>query len=186
MNISNAEKVPGWMDQPDLMWLAEQASKRTRILEVGSWMGRSTRALADNTLGTIIAVDTWRGSDEEEHKATLEGKSDSWLMDEFRRNMLGVTPGKVTTFRDTSVNAAAYFHHMGVTFDMIFLDASHDYDNVRADILAWLPLVERGGIISGHDYSPNWLGVVKAVNELIGGVKKSDGFIWYMENSNAR
>jgi hypothetical protein len=32
----------------------------------------------------------------------------------------------------------------------------------------WLPKVKRGGVLSGHDYSLAFFGVVEAVNEIIG------------------
>ena len=39
------------------------------------------------------------------------------------------------------------------SLDFIFIDASHDYQNVYDDIKAWFPKVKKSGIISGHDYS---------------------------------
>jgi hypothetical protein len=44
----------------------------------------------------------------------------------------------------------------------------HDYENVKADILAWKPKVKPGGIMAGHDYGPHAPGVIKAVNEVFG------------------
>ena len=61
-DITNALKVPGWMWQHELQWLADQATRYSKIVEIGSWRGRSTRALADNTPGTVTAVDGFVGS----------------------------------------------------------------------------------------------------------------------------
>jgi len=53
-------------------------------------------------------------------------------------------------------------------FDLVFIDADHRYDGALADVKAWLPLVRKGGIISGHDYKPSHLGVMKAIDEVVG------------------
>ena len=50
-------------------------------------------------------------------------------------------------------------------FDIVYIDGSHEYEHVKADIEAWLPKVRKGGYICGDDYSPGWQGVVKAVDE---------------------
>ena len=55
------------------------------------------------------------------------------------------------------------------SLDFVFVDAAHDYDNVKADIIAWLPKVKPGGIMAGHDYEVDYKnGVVKAVDEAFG------------------
>jgi hypothetical protein len=48
----------------------------------------------------------------------------------------------------------------------VYIDASHDYESVKEDIIAWLPKVKKGGIICGDDYTPGWPGVMRAVNEV--------------------
>jgi hypothetical protein len=46
----------------ELRFLAEHANKSKVIIEAGSYLGRSTRALADNTTWSCIhAVDPWDG-----------------------------------------------------------------------------------------------------------------------------
>jgi len=59
---------------------------------------------------------------------------------------------------------------MRLPLDIVYLDGLHDYENVRDDIRRWLPLVTRGGIISGHDYSHGrgHGGVIQAVDEAFG------------------
>ena len=68
------------------------------------------------------------------------------------------------------------------SLDFVFIDANHAYEFVMADIEAWLPKVEFGGIIAGHDYvnKPNY-GVTKAVNEVFGNEFRVDkkSKIWY-------
>lgn len=177
-NLENALQIPGWTNPAELQWLAEQAQQHLRIAEIGSWKGRSTRALADNVRrgGSVWAVDTWKGTAEDGHSKELDGKPESWLLDEFFRNTRG--PFNIHTCQLPSTIAAKNFGEYGVRFDMIFIDAAHDYDNVKADILAWRPLLRPGGLLCGHDYDAGRPGVVKAVRELIPERGRAAGSIW--------
>jgi len=38
------------------------------------------------------------------------------------------------------------------SIDFIYIDASHDYENVKNDLIHWYPKVKIGGVIAGHDY----------------------------------
>lgn len=184
MNLENALKIPGWTSELELTWLAEKATwcraggRCSLIAEIGSWKGRSTRAMADNTTGMVYAVDTFKGTPEDGHFKELAGKPEDWLIDEFVHNMDGAENYDV--FQMPSVEAARMFDKP--TFDMIFIDAAHDYDNVKADILAWRPLLKPGGLFCGHDFDAGRPGVVRAVRELIRNPKMAGaGSIWYEE-----
>ena len=57
------------------------------------------------------------------------------------------------------------------SLDFVFIDASHEYEHVKADILKWYPKVKNGGVLAGHDCYPNnpeFGGVYKAVTEIFG------------------
>src|ERR1700675_3912056 len=85
MNLERALKTDGWMSEPELCWLSEQA-QHGDVVEIGSWMGRTTRALADNKLdGQIYAIDTWEGS--EENQEFLKDKPKDYLFHQFCDNL---------------------------------------------------------------------------------------------------
>ena len=70
------------------------------------------------------------------------------------------------------------------SFDLVFLDAVHIYDCIAADIDAWLPKVRKGGILSGHDYTPLDTyknGVKQAVDERFGERVNTDvDAVWWV------
>jgi predicted O-methyltransferase YrrM len=52
------------------------------------------------------------------------------------------------------------------TVDLVFVDASHAYEYARCDTLNALKLLRpQGGLIAWHDYSTDWPGVIRALNE---------------------
>ena len=167
INIDNALKINGWMTTTELSYLAGLASRSLFIAEVGSYKGRSARAMADNLhpSGVIFCIDTWN-----------EGET------EFDNN-LSDSSGIIKVKMD-SRRAAATFAKAGITFSLIFIDATHDYENVKADILAWRPLLHAGGVLCGHDfYNPSWPDVKKAVRELIPKFRVVDA-IWTTEEES--
>ena len=80
-----------------------------------------------------------------------------------------------TPIRKTSLDAAELYTDSSL--DFVFIDAAHDYKNVRADILAWKEKVKPGGILSGHDYP--CADVQRAVHELLVSVEVI-GQCWYI------
>jgi glycosyltransferase involved in cell wall biosynthesis len=104
-------------------------------------------------------VDTWKGSIE--HTA-YDVITEEKLYDVFLSN---IEPVKqvVNPIRMTSVEASKLYEDNSL--DFVFIDASHEYEDVKADILAWLPKVKIGGILAGHDYD-TFEGVNRAVDEI--------------------
>lgn len=187
VDISKAEQCDGFMSSTELKWLAENAKNKEVIIEIGSWHGRSTRALADNTEGTIYAIDHWLGSEVERttnHASAALNEGDHAFM-EFCDNLKDhILTGRVRPIRMSSKNAARVLKDSGTQADMIFIDAGHTKEEVLEDISLWLPLVKEGGVICGHDYYHNgehWPGVQQAVDEVFGQRGKDMG--WLPDNS---
>lgn len=170
MTIERALAVEGWMSYSELTYLACTAEKSPMILEIGSWLGRSTCALAANTTGTVWAVDTWEGTAEQGFTVDKEQ-----LFSEFLHNTSGLPIVPVMQHSRLAVRQLSRLR-----FDMIFIDAAHDYESVKSDISTYFPLLRRGGIICGHDHHNNWPGVKQAVGELLPVYKVIDT-IWTSE-----
>eukprot|EP00929_Paragymnodinium_shiwhaense_P094292 TRINITY_DN54780_c0_g1_i1.p1 TRINITY_DN54780_c0_g1~~TRINITY_DN54780_c0_g1_i1.p1 ORF type:complete len:427 (+),score=35.13 TRINITY_DN54780_c0_g1_i1:40-1320(+) len=66
--------------------------------------------------------------------------------------------------------AASYSEHLKRSgwdeIDVLFVDGAHDYENAYTDIKLWMPRVGKVGCVAGHDFSPGWPGVGRAVFEL--------------------
>lgn len=172
IDVSGAEALPGWMSREELEWLADTARRCERIVEVGSWKGRSTKALALHTPGVVYAVDHWCGSvdDEPEVKQEIAARGPDGLYAEFASNLdAELRAGKVIPIRAESREAVALVLNAlaGRLADLVFLDGDHAFEAVKRDIEDYRPLVRRGGLLAGHDYSLAWIGVVDAVEMLL-------------------
>lgn len=65
------------------------------------------------------------------------------------------------------------------SLDFVFIDADHSYEAVRTDIAMWRSKVRPGGWLGGHDYSPKFPGVIKAVDQLYADrLQTLPGAIW--------
>ena len=144
-----------------------------KIVEVGSWKGKSTAFLLVEAWNKsprieIYAVDTWLGSEEHAGEECIKNGT---LYDEFLANVKPVSR-QLVPLRMTSLKGANFFPDQ--CLDSVFIDAAHDYENLKADIAAWLPKVKKGGIIAGHDYMCGWPGVDRAVAEAFNSVDFQD------------
>jgi hypothetical protein len=174
------DQVQGWCD---FEWLyREMANKYNngKVAEVGVWKGRSLLYLAEQMFnrygggyGCLFGIDTWAGSDETEHQNYIQsiGGQDSFYQ-EFLNNIKDVE-GNIIPLRGKSTEVAKLFPDG--YFDFVFLDASHDYENVKADLIAWKSKIKFGGTFAGHDIE--WMPVEKAVREIIPNYNKQ-GSCW--------
>lgn len=147
------------------------------IIEVGTWKGLSAINMAthcknNNKNVNVYCVDTWLGALEfwDDLKATSERNlllknGYPQIYYQFLSNVVHhEVQDYITPFPTTSLIAARYFKKHNIKSKLIYIDASHDYDDVIIDLENYYPLLENGGIIFGDDYEA-WVDVKQAVKD---------------------
>ena len=169
----------GWFGNEEPL-LALMTNRAPRVaIEVGSWLGCSTRFIASHLPegGKLYAVDTWRGSPGE--VVHMEDPRLPNLYQLFLSNVkhAGLTE-VIVPMRMRSLEAS---RALAIQADLIYLDASHETENVYQDIIAWHPHLSPGGVLCGDDWS--WpsvrKGVNKAADELKCQVLTAQNFWWF-------
>lgn len=158
----------GWMSLEELRWLYDQAKSANVVVEIGSWMGRSTHAFL-STGKPVVAVDHFKGSVsqiEDVHKWAAMND----LYQAFKLNV-GHFPN-LTVMRMDSPRASEFFKDRSI--DMVFIDGDHEYGMVKRDIEAWMPKCRT--LLCGHDRGENGVPHVLAESGLP--VKDEAGCIW--------
>jgi len=158
-------EIPGWFAYEDLYnEMVENARGGETFVEVGAWLGKSTNHLATKIKESgkdikFTAVDTWKGTEDEElHQNIVNAYSGDIFYEFIDNTVLSNNFGTFDTIKDTSHNAANQFQNNSI--DFIMIDAGHSYEDVKDDIHFWYNKVKPGGIISGDDY-----GVFSGVNQ---------------------
>jgi cephalosporin hydroxylase len=168
-----------WFTYPNLYSrFVRELPSGSKIVEVGCWKGKSIAYLAVEIVNSkkdikVDGVDTWTGSlDEEYHQNDTYVKTKT-LYQLFLSNISSVSH-IVNPVRMASVDAAKQYDDNSL--DVVFIDAGHSYEDVKADIAAWMPKVKHGGYLSGHDYP--WSAndsVKRAVDESVSGIEVTEG-----------
>jgi predicted O-methyltransferase YrrM len=133
------------------------------FIELGSWMGESAisiaRAIPEN--GILYCVDTWMGSKEHANDPKL-----LTLYNQFLSNIVHTgLKNKVVPIQMRTDEAITYFYMNNILADAIYIDASHEYEDVVKDIENYWPIVRPGGVLCGDDH--DWPDVKKAVDEFL-------------------
>lgn len=141
------------------------------MAEIGVYLGESTVLFAKcGKFQTIYAIDIWKNGFDPASKIS-EGRDMALVEADFDDKIKGYP--SIKKMKMLSVEAASMIEDESL--DLIYIDGSHLYEDVKADILAWTPKVKIGGIISGHDYTLSYKHgkqVTQAVNELLGTPEK--------------
>lgn len=164
--IESAYLVPGWCWPRELDAIYDFCVGGRLHIEVGSFCGRSllTAACAMGERGKVVVIDPLKL---DEVKYSIP--SVQWVQDVFSatvKAVKGFRPDVAIEHMPTpSTDAARTWKRPASS---IYLDGEHTYAEVLADLEAWYPLVEHGGVFFGHDYCAAELGVIEAVEEFFG------------------
>ena len=135
--------------------LAETESLPFPCVEIGSYRGVTTTFMASHTKRKVIAIDPfigWGGCDED-----------------MRICLANTRPHQnVCHIRMTSGSAAAEIAQAS----FVFIDAVHDYANVRHDLAVYSRKIVSLGIVALHDTdNPSFAGTRRAVFEFLSNVR---------------
>jgi SAM-dependent methyltransferase len=162
------QRVEGWL-YIDEAWALHEAvrgfpadTKPLTIVEIGSWKGRSTIALALGIQargdGKVFAIDP--------HTGTSDGPEvgPASTVTDFRKNIEAASVQDVVELMLTaSHEARPRFDNQSV--DVLFVDGSHHYEDVRRDIIEWQSALKHTASVAFND--PSVPGVYQALRELV-------------------
>lgn len=164
-----------WYSQNKLVELSALAVRAKNapgdFIEIGSWEGRSTIAIASAIGKRILyAVDTWAGSPGHESESLA-----------ISRDIFGTF--KANTARYKNIHPIKMSWQKFVTIAppriaFLHIDGDHSYHDVRDCISEFIPRMMPGAIICGHDYWNHFPGVIRAVDELLPDAEKSEE-LWF-------
>lgn len=142
-----------WIDQAPynthflgFIGLLQHIGKRESILEIGTYKGESTSIIAaTGYYDKIYTCDI-----------TNHAKFDIFSTFDNIQSITGDSDTVIHSFDDNSL-------------DVIYIDGSHEYEQVCRDIDNSLLKIKKGGFICGHDYQKDaWPEVYQAVTERFG------------------
>jgi predicted O-methyltransferase YrrM len=145
----------------ELGWLYDTISQSKSHAEIGTYCGRSLLASCAGMqrFSEVVSVDDGSIWQNRNWVQTVQHATVDLLPDHVW----------VKNFAMHSQDAARECHRTGLRFDSVFIDADHNYAECKADIEAWRTLLKPAGLICGHDYWTQDVGVMDAVNEAFEG-----------------
>lgn len=144
--------VEGWLTEAQAQRLdrcARAVAAGGRIVEIGSFRGRSTivlaRASGDGV--EVVAIDPHLGSDRGPQEIAARPELGERDVLEFRANLErhGVA-GRVRHVRARSAQAP-----LEAPIDVLFVDGAHRFGPARGDLARWGAAVRDGGTLLVHD-----------------------------------
>jgi len=155
-----------------LAFVKENYKHPLKVAEIGVAEGLHAIELYENlNIDRLILIDIWSiytvryniaASVHELVKSELTANFISYY-DKVKN--LFANKNNVDIIKGASLEVAQNFEDN--SFDFVYIDASHDYKDVLADLECWYAKVKPGGVLAGHDYCLVWDEVKLAVDEFV-------------------
>jgi predicted O-methyltransferase YrrM len=173
------QDLQGGSDDGFLAKLINEPQARI-LIEVGCWKGANAIRMASllkqqGADAAVICVDTWLGSVEH-----WEGSVRGWDIRPFLRNgyprlyyqflanvLHGGCEQLIVPLPNTSSNTAHWLQRQRIAADFIYIDGSHEEEDVYHDLCSYWKLLKPGGVLAGDDWHAHWYGVICAVNRFV-------------------
>lgn len=156
-------------------------------LEIGTCRAESTSYILEKCPNVVklYTIDPYKAYED------WNGEINQEIIDKFMmiaQENLKEYGDRVQMIRETSIDAAAKISTITdkAEFDFIFVDGDHSYEATLADCQAYYPLLKKGGLFCGHDYSS-----IQAVHDAVSVFREQEGikapinlstnsaFFWY-------
>ncbi|CAK9038327.1 ATP-dependent Clp protease proteolytic subunit 2 (Endopeptidase Clp 2) [Durusdinium trenchii] len=143
--------------------LHDQHARQLAVVEIGVFKGSLSRSILEKyPFVQLLGVDPYIGKD-----GTFPGDFSETLDPDMAlaqaQRLYETYADRAQLLPTTSDVAARSIPDSSL--DAIFVDGCHLYECVDSDLSIWLPKLVPGGLVAGHDFSPQWPGVVRAVHE---------------------
>jgi predicted O-methyltransferase YrrM len=138
--------VEGWLTGAQAERLHQRAAAVPadgRIVEIGSFRGRSTIVLA------LVAIDPHIGSDRGPQEIAAQPELGQTDHEAFAANLSKA--GVADRVRHVRKLSAAALGDVGGPIDLLWIDGAHRYAPARDDILMYGARVPAGGVLAIHD-----------------------------------
>lgn len=134
------------------------------VAEIGVFKGDFSRVINKKLSPTELhLIDKFEGV---VCSGDKDGKNIIWadLTEEYQKLLnWGESNQNVKIHRGLSYEVMSQFKDN--YFDLVYVDGDHDYLGVKKDLEISFLKIKNSGHLLGHDYTPEFMGVVKAVNE---------------------
>lgn len=145
------KNIENWFTYPILYKKMVEKFDNAKFVEIGNWKGASVVYMGVEIYnsGKNIKLDCIDNMHESIFKI---------LNDNIKPELKPF----INTHNINSIEGSKLYDDQSI--DFVFIDGSHEYQDIKDDPYYWFPKVKNGGVFAGHDY-PAFEGVQKAVDE---------------------
>lgn len=146
-----------------LFHMAAQVPVGGTVVEIGSFQGRSTVCLGFGA--KMAGAFVWSIDPHYDYQVTQETHYGMENHAALLKNLIDF--GLADVVRVVALNSHFISWGDNPRIDVLFIDGSHEYEDVKLDFMLWSPWMQPNGKIIVHDSSGLFADVTRALNEFL-------------------